>query len=69
MMPDIPEVAGVERMVILPGEVLVVKSNQALSTRAIENIHQQFSSVFPGVRVIVLDQQISLLTMRVEDAT
>lgn len=66
MMPDIPEVAGVERMVIRPGEVLVVRLGYHLGTAEMNMVRAQFVEAFPGVRVIVLDVGVSMQVMRAE---
>lgn len=61
-VPDtsIPEIGTISRVVLEPGDVLVVEAVTALSPEDVSRICGQISKIWPGHQVVIMDQGTTL---------
>jgi ribosomal protein RSM22 (predicted rRNA methylase) len=55
---------NLRKLIVKPGEVLVLMTEMRLTGEAVRNIERQFATVMPGQMVVILEEGMKLGVVR-----
>ena len=61
---ELPELTRIIVAQLKPGDVIVIESEERLRLEHIERLHDMVSQVWPGLKVVVLDNGLKLTVIQ-----